>query len=914
MKNKPAKSCPAPGITTSKQAENALRESEAKFRTIFESFEDIYYQTDLNGIITLISPSVYRLSGWMPEELIGRPATLVYESPEDRSALLKAVAEQGYVRDYELKLIKRDGSRAMASLSAHLLYDSSGVVTGLAGALRDISERKLVEKALQESEEQFRSLFELLPTVAMIHLAGKVVLVNSECIKMFRGKKVSDFIGVNIVDYFAQEERDKLMAHLHTRSANPNGAFDHYFTTLQRLDGEIFPAEIFACDIPFRGSTASQVLVYDITERRKSEAALRKSEERYRTILDEMEEGYTEVDLAGNYKFVNEAYQNIMGYRKDELLGTNFSLYAAEEDSVIKLYRACKQMYKTGIPIKNFEVEVKRKDGARRTQEFFSSLLRDANDRPTGFRSIVRDITDSKHAQEELRKEKEFSQTLVQSSPIFFVAISSTGKTIMMNDSLLQALGYTRDEVVGMDYMATFVPESDRDALSIVFDQLTLLKNATLNENYILAKDGRRLLVEWHGRNVLKEAGEFDYFFGVGIDITDRRRMEEEQEKLRTQLTQAQKMESVGRLAGGVAHDFNNMLGVILGRAEIAMMKTDPTQPLYKDLLEIQKAAEHSAGLTRQLLAFARKQTVAPQVLDLNEIVEGMLKMLRRLIGEDIDLVWRPDAALWPVKMDPTQIDQILANLCVNARDAISGVGKVTIETGTTIFDEAHCANHPGFVPGDYALLAVSDNGCGIDKDTLDKLFEPFFTTKGVGKGTGLGLATVYGIVKQNNGFINVYSEPGQGTTFRIYLPRHVGKAELLRTDELADTTALGNETILLTEDEPAILEMTTLMLQHLGYAVLQAGTPGEAIRLAVEHSGQIHLLMTDVIMPEMNGRDLARNILSLYPDIKRLFMSGYTANTIAHHGVLDDGVHFIQKPFSLSNLSDKLREVLGKK
>ncbi len=435
---------------------------------------------------------------------------------------------------------------------------------------------------------------------------------------------------------------------------------------------------------------------------------------------------------------------------------------------------------------------------------------------------------------------------------------------------------------------------------------MTELKQTTVNENRILTKDGRKLLVEWHGTTVFKEGNVFDYFFGVGIDITERRRLEEEREKLQAQLTQAHKMESVGRLAGGVAHDFNNMLGVILGRAEIAMMKADPAQPAYKDLQEIRKAAERSADLTRQLLAFARKQTVAPKVLDLNEVVEGMLKMIRRL-------VWRPDAFLWTIKMDPTQIDQILANLCVNARDAISGVGKVTIETGVAIFDAVYCTNNPGFMPGDYVLLAVSDNGSGMDKDTLDKLFEPFFTTKGVGKGTGLGLATVYGIVKQNNGFINVYSELGQGTTFRIYLPRHMGKAEQLRSAELGDTAASGNETILLTEDEPAILEMTTLMLQHLGYTVLQAGTPGEAIRLAGEHSGRIHLLMTDVVMPEMNGRDLARNILSLYPDIKRLFMSGYTANTIAHHGVLDDGVHFIQKPFSLNDLATKLREALDR-
>jgi CheY-like chemotaxis protein len=288
-----------------------------------------------------------------------------------------------------------------------------------------------------------------------------------------------------------------------------------------------------------------------------------------------------------------------------------------------------------------------------------------------------------------------------------------------------------------------------------------------------------------------------------------------------------------------------------------------------------------------------------------------MLKMLRRLIGEDIDLAWMPGKNLWPVKMDPSQIDQILANLSVNARDAIEGVGKITIETLDITFDEAYCAAHTDFTPGEYVLLAVSDDGCGMDKETQSKLFEPFFTTKAVGEGTGLGLATVFGAVKQNNGFINVYSEPGHGTTFKIYLPRHMGKAEQIQAKGLASPAERGHETILLVEDEQAILEMTTMMLKHLGYRVLAASTPCEAIRLAEQHAGELHLLMTDVVMPEMNGRDLARRLLSLYPDIKRLFMSGYTANVIAHHGVLEEGVHFIQKPFSMMNLADKLRETL---
>jgi CheY-like chemotaxis protein len=285
--------------------------------------------------------------------------------------------------------------------------------------------------------------------------------------------------------------------------------------------------------------------------------------------------------------------------------------------------------------------------------------------------------------------------------------------------------------------------------------------------------------------------------------------------------------------------------------------------------------------------------------------------MLRRLIGENIDLAWLPGKDLGPVRMDPSQIEQLLANLCVNARDAIHDTGKINIETGTVTFDETFCAAHVGFVTGKYALLAVSDDGCGMDAETRSHLFEPFFTTKEVGKGTGLGLATVYGIVKQNNGFVDAYSEPGLGTTFKIYLPRHATEAGRTTKVDAAQSAASGHETILLVEDEPMILEITTKMLERQGYKVMAATTPGEAIRLAREHAGEIHLLMTDVVMPEMNGRDLAKNLLSLYPKLKRLFMSGYTADVIAHHGVLDEGVQFIQKPFSGQNLASRVREVL---
>jgi PAS domain S-box-containing protein len=400
-------------------------------------------------------------------------------------------------------------------------------------------------------------------------------------------------------------------------------------------------------------------------------------------------------------------------------------------------------------------------------------------------------------------------------------------------------------------------------------------------------------------------------FACIFTDITERRRAETERAKLEHQLRQAQKMESVGRLAGGVAHDFNNMLGAILGHAELAMDQLAPGQPAYEDLVGVQAAARRSADLTRQLLAFARRQTVAPRVLDLNETIAGMLKMLQRLIGEGIHLRWLPEADLWPINLDPSQIDQVLANLCVNARDAIAGVGTLTIETSNVSFDAEYCEVHPGYLPGDYLCLAVSDDGCGMDQETQALIFEPFFTTKELGRGTGLGLSTVYGIVKQNQGLLTVYSELGKGTTFNIYLPRH---ATAPKADEAParPPPPRGQETILVVEDEPAILAITVRMLERLGYTVLSATSPGLALQLASERTTPIDLLITDVVMPEMSGRDLALRLHPIQPWLRRLYMSGYPANVIAHQGVLDEGVDFIPKPFSSGDLAFKVREALA--
>ena len=393
-------------------------------------------------------------------------------------------------------------------------------------------------------------------------------------------------------------------------------------------------------------------------------------------------------------------------------------------------------------------------------------------------------------------------------------------------------------------------------------------------------------------------------------DIVARKRAEQSEQKIQEVLLQAQKMELVGQLAGGIAHDFNNMLGIILGNVEMAISMHTIEESLQENLKIILKAVGQSADLTRQLLAFSQKQAVMPIVLDLNTMVERMLPFLRRMIGENISLVWIPERQRTLIKIDPAQIDLILGNLCVNSRDAIRGIGKIIIKTGWVHVDKAECiAGHPCKKPGDYVTLVVTDNGSGIEKKDLPHIFEPFFTTKGVGRGTGMGLSTVYGIVKQNNAFIDCRSERQKGSVFTIYLPRHTGY-EGTEEREQPPTISHHKETILLVEDEPDILNICKFTLENNGYTVLNAATPGEAISIANKHKGHIHVLLTDVVLPEMNGCDLSKKLLSRYPDLKTLFMSGYTTDIITGHGLLDPGVNFIQKPFSINTLLLSLQNI----
>jgi len=498
-----------------------------------------------------------------------------------------------------------------------------------------------------------------------------------------------------------------------------------------------------------------------------------------------------------------------------------------------------------------------------------------------------------------------------EASPDGILAVDNDGRTLLFNSrfgdiwQIPRSILDARDDKAMLEYVLQQLADPDDFHMTVAYlyehkeeesrDEVRFLDGRCFDRYSLPLTDAEGAI-----------QGRIWYF----RDITDRKRAAEEEARLSSQLRQAQKMEAVGRLAGGVAHDFNIFLMGIMGYAELSREAIDPGHPIRPWLDEITHAAEKSTEITRQLLAFARKQTIAPRVLDLNDAAAGMLKLLQRMIGEDIRLTWHPGADLRPVKIDPSQVDQILVNLCMNARDAIAGVGRLVIETVSVTMDAVYCADHAEAEPGAYVCLSVSDDGDGMDKETVAQIFEPFFTTKGIGKGTGLGLATVYGIVKQNNGFVCVYSEPQSGTTFKVYLPE-VAAGGVVAAIEKKEGPRGRGETILLVEDEKSVRITCRLFLETLGYRVMEAETPGEALKLTANHPGDLDVLLTDVVLPGMDGKQLAKRIGELKSRVKVLFMSGYTSEVITQRGVLDEGVYFLSKPFTRGDLAQRMREVL---
>ena len=635
------------------------------------------------------------------------------------------------------------------------------------------------------------------------------------------------------------------------------------------------------------------------------------NEQSLRALLDHLPIPIRQYGCDGIITYWNRNSERLYGYMAEEAIGQQLNALIvppAVQPLFKEVIQNSAKLTCSGEFYPAGEVQLLRKDGSLVTVYSTHAAVCQPGQPPILYCFDI-DLSEHKLAAKALRESEERFRITLENLPGGVFAHDLNGKILIVNKAAIKNTGYERQELLSMS-VADIDPNSvTRDDGAHMWHSLNVGKSMTI-ESAHARKDGTTYPVEVHLNAVLMDNRAI--IIAIAFDISERKHAEDEKEKLKQQLIQAQKMEAIGTLAGGIAHDFNNKLNVILGNAGLALEHANLPEPLHNHLDEIQKAALQSADLARQMLAYARKQTITPRVINLNEAVEGLLKMLQRLIGENIELTWRPGKDLWPVNMDPSQLDQVLTNLFVNARDAITDIGKVTIETANMTIDQDYCKTHLEMLPGEYLELTVSDDGCGMDQETMAHLFEPFFTTKQVGKGTGLGMATVYGIVKQNKGFADVKSKPGEGTTIAIYLPRHEGNAAKVREKDAPRAQVLGgNETLLLVEDEEAILTLIKIILERYGYFVLTASKPSEAILLAEGYNKKIDLLVTDVIMPEVNGRELSKQIGVMFPGIKVLFISGYTADMIAYQGILDPNVNFIQKPFSHHELAAKVREVL---
>jgi PAS domain S-box-containing protein len=635
--------------------------------------------------------------------------------------------------------------------------------------------------------------------------------------------------------------------------------------------------------------------------------------EAYRVVVDESPDAIFSLTAAGRYNYANRAFAEALGRRAEEVVGrTMWDLFPAEEAD--RRLSFLSSVFRTGEAT---SLEV-RLPGAGGERHYLTSVrpVRDASG--TVVSAVCRsvDITDRKRAEESHRDSEERYRRIADHTSDGIVCFGPDGRVTYVSPAYVRQLGYTEEEEIGRtpEMIRTLLhPEDHEQTFADILRAIAAKERGLVYCYRARHAAGHYIWREDHAQFRYDDSVARNYLGCIVVcrDITARRVAEEERARLESQLLRSQRLDSVGRLAGGVAHDFNNMLGIILVYADLARMGMEPHLPAYTYLREISDAARRSGALTRQLLAFARRQTVSPRVLDLNDTVAGMLSMLERLLGEEVALAWRPAAGLWRVRIDPSQVDQVLANLCLNARDATAGRGRVTIETSNRSLDAGSSRAFPGCAPGEYVALAVSDEGCGIPEEARAHLFEPFFTTKAAGSGTGLGLATVYGIAKQNDGHVEVASEQGKGATFTLLLPRCHGEAEAPRPDSLRPLAQGGGEGVLLVEDEAALLRSVGAMLRKLGYRVLAARGGAEALRLAGEHQGRLSLLLTDVVMPGMNGRELARELARAHPGLRVLFMSGYPAEVISSHGILDEGLSFLQKPFSPEELSAKVRSVL---
>ncbi|WP_373067302.1 PAS domain S-box protein [Gemmatimonas sp.] len=851
----------------------------------------------------------YDWFGRSPDEMIGISlASLlgpVYEQnlPHIRGALT------GAPQEFERFYITPDGRRRHSN-AVYTPDVVDGVVVGFTALVTDVTTAHEREAELRRTTEILNRTGELAKVGgAELVVATGAVFWTTEMCRMLdvdpgnippADRWVDFFEPAGLPAYLAASERMQTMGtpvdlEMPMRTAKGN-----------RLWARIRASVVVEDGVVTRLVSAHQ----DITERKAAEQALRESEELRVGVLDSVEDHVAVLDEHGVVVAVNRAWRRFgeqNGALSSGSAGMNYlgvlDRAAMRDDGDEAREAAIGIRGVLAGSLASYSIEYPFHSPLE--QRWFQARVVPYVGARRGVVVAHRNVT-VQRAEDEARR---LSDAALKAVSQGVVIADAAQRVVWINDAFTAITGYVAADIVGKTMKRLQGASTDPATVRAI--------NAALRDGVEFSgeiqnyrRDGSPFWNDLTISPVRDRLHQTPHYAGVVRDVSARHDAESERTRLQHQLQQAQKLETVGRLAGGVAHDFNNMLSVILGHVDLTLLEVHD-ETLREDLLQIKTAAQRSANITGQLLAFARQQVIAPTALDLNDVMAHALKLLGRLIGENVRLTWRPAGELWLIHMDPSQVDQIITNLCVNARDAISDVGSVVLQTENCVVDEQFAALHVGAAVGEYVRLTVRDDGHGMAEETLSHLFEPFFTTKTSGKGTGLGLATVYGAVQQNGGFITVTSAPGAGTTFGVYLPRYVGAPAVASVDARSSADARGNETILVVEDEAAILRLNTRVLERCGYRVLAASDPLVALRLASEYSGTIHLLLTDVVMPTMNGLHLATALRAARPSLACIFTSGYTADVMAARGVLEDGVHFLPKPCSPLVMARKLRDVL---
>ena len=763
-------------------------------------------------------------------------------------------------------------------------------------ALRAEAGRAKAETALIRSEAQFRAVFEHTGIgVTLVDTGGRLLQVNPAFESML-GYAPGEMESLT----FAQVSHpDDIKIDIALFRELLCGARDQYQIEKRylRKDGQVVWGQLNASLIRDAGGEIVYVVgsITDITERKRGEEQLI----RISRAVEGASDAIRISDLEARSTFHNSSFVRLFGYTVEEL-------NAAGGASVLFLDEGVGgEVLATGLNGRSWrgEVELRGWDGRVIVADISHDAVYDEGGNCIGVIGVYTDVTERKQMQDALRRSEELYRGLVENAKDMIITHDLEGNYTSVNRAALELTGYTLEEALAMNLSQAIAPEYVEKAQRMIAKKIAGEEEETIYDLEILAKDASRIVVEVSSWLVCKD-GQPVGVQAIGRDIGERRQLEE-------QLRQAQKMEAVGRLAGGVAHDFNNILTAITGYSDLALRRLKPFDPVLRNIEEVRKAANRAASLTQQLLAFSRKQIMQPKVVDLNQLVEDSAKMLRRLIGEDIEVITRFEPRLDRVLADPGQVEQVLMNLVVNARDAMPRGGRITVATANVRFDEEFVSHHAGARLGHYVMLSVSDTGTGMDEKTKAQIFEPFFTTKEVGKGTGLGLSTVYGIVKQSEGYVWVDSEVEVGTTLRIYLPRADGAAGQAGTAEQRAKMADGWETVLIVEDDATLRRLAREILQTFGYHVLTAASGEEARRCLEDYEGEVHLLLTDVVMPGMSGRELDEAVRGMRPMMKTLLMSGYTDDSEVLRGVLEEGLAFLQKPFTPDALSKKVREVI---